>query len=175
MTATTDGAFYVIQLAPDLAPRRVKLGWALDAQKRLTSHRCAAPTARLVNQWPCHRNWEGAAIRAITAVGCRALSREAFDVGQLEQLLDDAEEFFRSHDALSPRVQVTRHDVAPGHPTSKYWTVKEAAHQLRTTEVTIRRWIKSGKLRGRMPRLPDPGVGSRPPAARVERAEPGTN
>jgi len=30
-------------------------------------------------------------------------------------------------------------------------TVKEAAQQLRTTEVTIRRWIKAGKLRGRMP------------------------
>jgi excisionase family DNA binding protein len=30
-------------------------------------------------------------------------------------------------------------------------TVKEAADRLRTTEVTIRRWIKAGKLRGRMP------------------------
>jgi excisionase family DNA binding protein len=30
-------------------------------------------------------------------------------------------------------------------------TVREAAHRLRTTEVTIRRWIKAGKLRGRMP------------------------
>jgi excisionase family DNA binding protein len=30
-------------------------------------------------------------------------------------------------------------------------TVKEAAERLRTTETTIRRWIKAGKLRGRMP------------------------
>jgi len=30
-------------------------------------------------------------------------------------------------------------------------TVKEAAGRLRTTETTIRRWIKAGKLRGRMP------------------------
>ena len=30
-------------------------------------------------------------------------------------------------------------------------TVREAADRLRTTDVTIRRWIKAGKLRGRMP------------------------
>ena len=30
-------------------------------------------------------------------------------------------------------------------------TVKEAAERLRTTETTIRRWIRAGKLRGRMP------------------------
>ncbi len=30
-------------------------------------------------------------------------------------------------------------------------TVREAADRLRTSEITIRRWIKAGKLVGRMP------------------------
>jgi hypothetical protein len=42
------GQFYVIQLAPDLAPGRVKLGWTTDVQRRVKVHRCAAPTAMVL-------------------------------------------------------------------------------------------------------------------------------
>jgi hypothetical protein len=70
-----DGFFYVIQLAPDVAPQRIKLGWALDAAKRLKEHRCAAPTAVLVQSWPCARQWEKHAITAATFDGCMPLSK----------------------------------------------------------------------------------------------------
>src|SRR3990170_171820 len=41
------GFFYVIQLIPELAPLRVKLGFANDMSDRMAQHRTSAPTATI--------------------------------------------------------------------------------------------------------------------------------
>ena len=64
------GIFYVIQLVPDLDPKRLKLGFAESIEQRLSQHRTAAPTARVLRAWPCKRSWEQTAIDALTTVGC---------------------------------------------------------------------------------------------------------
>ena len=38
-----DGYFYIVQVVPELEPRRVKLGWTYDVDSRLSAHRTAAP------------------------------------------------------------------------------------------------------------------------------------
>jgi DNA-binding XRE family transcriptional regulator len=101
----------VIQLVPDLAPRRVKLGWAVDVNRRLTLHRCSAPTARLVRSWACHREWESTAIRELSAEGCQRLSRESFDVADLDQFVERVEAFFRSNPASHPQPRTLRPGV----------------------------------------------------------------
>jgi putative transcriptional regulator len=97
----SEGSFYIIRLAPDIAPRRVKLGWAKDVGRRLAIHRCTAPTATVVQTWPCPREHEAAAIRAITAVGCRRLSREVFVCAGLRMLTRRADAFFAGETLLS--------------------------------------------------------------------------
>lgn len=88
------GFFYVIQLVPDLAPNRVKLGFASDIDARLQAHRTSAPTAELVKAWPCKRSWEIAAIASVTRVECQSLSNEAFDCDDLNSLVLRCDEFF---------------------------------------------------------------------------------
>jgi DNA-binding XRE family transcriptional regulator len=91
------GAFYLVQLAPDAAPQRVKFGWASDPSRRLLDHRCAAPTAQLVRSWPCLQEWEQKAIVAITTERCVRVSREVFDSEDLDDVIRRAEEYFANH------------------------------------------------------------------------------
>jgi hypothetical protein len=93
------GCFYVIQVVPDLAPNRVKLGFAGDVESRLSAHRTVAPTARLVKAWPCRRAWEAAAIASITRSGSKLLGGEVYDCDDLATLVTRVEAFF----ALMPR------------------------------------------------------------------------
>ena len=46
------GYFYLVQLVPEALPNRVKIGFADNVEKRLTEHRTAAPTAKLLEAWP---------------------------------------------------------------------------------------------------------------------------
>lgn len=87
------GSFYIIQLVPEALPDRVKLGFADNAEKRLTEHRTAAPTAKLLRAWPCKRSWEYAAMDAITREGCKLVLNEVYE-GDVQGFLDRAAEFF---------------------------------------------------------------------------------
>lgn len=73
------GSFYLIQLVPELRPNRVKVGFADNVDKRLTEHRTAAPTAKLLRAWPCKRSWENAAIDSITREGCKLVLNEVYE------------------------------------------------------------------------------------------------
>jgi hypothetical protein len=42
------GVFYIIQLVPELDPKRLKLGFAEEINQRLSQHRTAAPTAQVL-------------------------------------------------------------------------------------------------------------------------------
>lgn len=89
------GHFYVIQLVPDLDPKRLKLGFAEDVAARLAQHRTSAPTARVVKSWPCKRSWEGTVIDCLTTTDCRLILNEVFECEDLESLLQRADSLFK--------------------------------------------------------------------------------
>jgi hypothetical protein len=84
----------VIQLVPELAANRLKLGFASDVADRLQQHRTSAPTATVRKTWPCRKAWELTAIAALTVVGCRLILNEVFECDDLEQLLARGDAFF---------------------------------------------------------------------------------
>jgi hypothetical protein len=88
------GVFYVIQLVPDLAPKRLKLGFAESLEQRLSQHRTAAPTARVLRAWPCKRLWELTVIDALTREGCRLILNEVFECDDPDALLKRGDAFF---------------------------------------------------------------------------------
>jgi len=89
-----EGYFYIIQIVPELAPNRIKLGFAGDVQARLKSHYTLAPTAIIVKSWPCKRSWESIAITSITRTECNCIGGEVFECQDLSRLIDRADEFF---------------------------------------------------------------------------------
>jgi hypothetical protein len=92
---TEAGVFYVIQLVPELDPRRIKLGFAVDLNDRLTQHRTAAPTAKVLKSWPCKRAWEVTVMDYLSSMGCRHILNEVFECDDLDSLLKGGEELFR--------------------------------------------------------------------------------
>jgi hypothetical protein len=88
------GVFYVIQLVPDLAPRRLKLGFAESLDQRLAQHRTAAPTAKVLMAWPCKRAWELTAMDALTRKTCSLVMNEVFDCSDVDGLLQAGSHFF---------------------------------------------------------------------------------
>lgn len=88
------GVLYLIRLAPDLAPNRVKVGFAAVLEQRLRDHRCAAPTCEIEKVWPCNRSWEPAALAVVAAVADRQLSPEAFDVHSVDETVARLDRFF---------------------------------------------------------------------------------
>jgi hypothetical protein len=88
------GVFYVIQLVPDLDPKRLKLGFAESIEQRLSQHRTAAPTARVLRAWPCKSLWEQTAIDALTTVGCRLILNEVFECDEPDALVKRGDAFF---------------------------------------------------------------------------------
>jgi hypothetical protein len=88
------GQFYVIRLIPDLAPQRIKLGFASSVSTRLAAHRTAAPTAELVKSWPCRRTWEISARDAAVIRGCAQIGPEVFDCADVAALVGRCDAFF---------------------------------------------------------------------------------
>jgi len=89
-----NGCFYVIQLVPELDPRRIKLGFAIDLPDRLAQHKTAAPTAKVAKSWPCKRSWELTAMDCLSGVHCRHILNEVFECDNLDVLLKRGDEFF---------------------------------------------------------------------------------
>lgn len=104
-----DGFFYAIQLTPDLKPGRIKLGFAARVDERLQQHRTAAPTAIVLQTWPCRRAWERAAIDAATRGGCQAVGVEVFDFEDTGDLIASADAFFAAMPAPSDSVPLSPH------------------------------------------------------------------
>ena len=87
------GAYYVIQLVPDLDARRVKLGFSPDPAGHVTILRAGAPTARLLRAWPCRPAWAPAAHDCL-AGDCRPITDGVFDCDELDQCVARGETFF---------------------------------------------------------------------------------
>jgi hypothetical protein len=87
------GFFYVIQLVPEAIPNRVKIGFTDNIDQRLTEHRTAAPTARLIKSWRCKRCWDQAAMDAITREGCSLVLNEVYE-GEPDGFVQRGDAFF---------------------------------------------------------------------------------
>jgi len=88
------GVFYVIQLVPELDPRRVKLGFAIDLNDRLVQHRTAAPTAKVLKSWACKRSWEATVMDCLASRDCRHILNEVFECENLESLVNRGDDLF---------------------------------------------------------------------------------
>src|SRR6266702_1959866 len=88
------GTFYLVQIIPDVDQRRVKLGYAMDAERRLSAYRTVSPTATIVHAWPCSVSWERAAIASLTAEGCTLLGGEVYLCEDIDRLVQRGDTFF---------------------------------------------------------------------------------
>ncbi len=118
------GVFYVIQLVPDLDPKRLKLGFAESLDQRLSQHRTAAPTARVLHAWPCKRSWELTVMDALTCKGCRLILNEVFECDEPESLIRRGDALF----AILPAPEV-RAPLASTSPLNSVEYDREAAEQ----------------------------------------------
>jgi len=94
LVESENGCFYVIQLVPELDPRRIKLGFAIDLPDRLAQHRTAAPTAKVVKSWPCKRAWELTTMDCLSLAHCQHILNEVFECDDLDALLKKGDDFF---------------------------------------------------------------------------------
>ncbi|WP_139555998.1 hypothetical protein [Methylotetracoccus oryzae] len=88
------GFFYVIQLIPELDPKRLKLGFAESIDQRLSQHRTAAPTAKVLKAWPSRRSWELTAMDSLTRIDCSRILNEVFECDNPQALVDRGDAFF---------------------------------------------------------------------------------
>ena len=92
---TEVGVFYVIQLVPELDPRRLKFGFADNIQTRLAQHRTSAPTAKLLKTWPCRRSWEGTLIDCLAGAGCKLILNEVYEMDDVAKVVERADAIFK--------------------------------------------------------------------------------
>jgi hypothetical protein len=91
---TEAGVFYVIQLVPELDPKRIKLGFAIDLNDRLLQHKTAAPTAKVLKSWPSKRSWEGTVMDCLASQDCRHILNEVFECENIENLIKRGDDLF---------------------------------------------------------------------------------
>lgn len=118
------GVFYVIQLVPDLDPKRLKLGFAEGLEQRLSQHRTAAPTARVLRAWPCKRVWERTAMDALTRQECRLILNEVFECDEPDALVERGNAFFGMLPAPDARAP-----LASASPLNSHGDDHKAAEQ----------------------------------------------
>lgn len=94
VSASDRGFFYIIQLVPELDPKRLKLGFAENVETGLSQHKTAAPTATVLKSWPCKRVWEKTVIDALTVRHCRLVANEVFECDSHENLVVLADNIF---------------------------------------------------------------------------------
>jgi hypothetical protein len=88
------GSFYIVQTVPDIDPLRIKLGHALDVERRLSSYHTLSPTAKVVKDWPCRMAWEQAAMDSITAKSCKWVGGEVYSCSSIEEVIQRGDAFF---------------------------------------------------------------------------------
>jgi len=103
------GTFYVIQLIPEFDPKRIKLGFAIDLNDRLAQHRTAAPTAKVLQSWPCKRSWEVTVTDCLSSVACRHILNEVFECNNLDDLVRRGDELFRILPDPKRRAELSEH------------------------------------------------------------------
>lgn len=88
------GYFYAMRLMPDVAPNRIKLGFASTLQTRLDAHRTTCPRLEVVKTWPCQKVYEPAAIAAAVNGTSDLYGGEVYDVKSVDALVERLDLFF---------------------------------------------------------------------------------
>jgi len=129
--ATEVGFFYVIQLVPELDPRRLKFGFADDIQTRLAQHRTSAPTTKLVKMWPCRRSWERTLIDCLAGAGCKLILNEVYECDDVAKVVERADAILGLLPSPEERPQLS--DSSPhrsdGPPSASFRDSREAVHK----------------------------------------------
>lgn len=112
------GVFYVIQLVPELDPKRIKLGFANDLNDRLAQHRTAAPTAKVLHSWPCRRSWESTVMDCLASAHCRQILNEVFDCDELDTLIERGNALFGLLPDPNCRPELSQHSPHRGEGPS---------------------------------------------------------
>lgn len=102
------GYFYLIQLVPEALPYRVKIGYTDNLEQRLTDHRTAAPTSRLIKSWVCKRAWDLAAMDSITRENCKHVLNEVYE-GSIEGFIERGDMFFNNMPNSNEAIILSEH------------------------------------------------------------------
>lgn len=103
------GFFYVIQLVPEFDANRLKLGFANDLNDRLSQHRTAAPTAKILKSWPCKRSWEKTIMDCLSYKICRHILNEVFECKNREELIERGNNLFSILPDIKWRIELSVH------------------------------------------------------------------
>ena len=102
------GYFYLIQLIPEALPNRVKIGYTDNMEQRLSDHRTAAPTCKLLKSWECKRSWDQAAMDSITKENCAKVLNEVYE-GDVDGFVQRGDNFFNNMPNSSNEVIFSEH------------------------------------------------------------------
>jgi hypothetical protein len=102
LTEPAVGVFYIVQLVPDLAKKRIKVGFTGNLDKCLQHYRITSPTAVVLKSWQCKRMWKQAVIDGLVSAKYRVFSREVFECDSIKKLLRRGDAFF----ALLPKIVI---------------------------------------------------------------------
>lgn len=91
--ASMSGYFYIIQLEPELDPRRLKLGFAASVDDRIRKHMTSAPFSKVLAKWPCRLIWEKTVIDCLTG-NSEKIYTEVFRVQDVNMTIQTAAAFF---------------------------------------------------------------------------------
>ena len=109
------GYFYLIQLVPEALPNRVKIGYTDNLEQRISEHRTAAPTCKLVKSWECKRSWDQAVMDSITREDCDHVLNEVYE-GNIESFIRRGDEFFENMPTSNSEISLSEH--SPIHDTN---------------------------------------------------------
>lgn len=149
------GHFYVVQLVPDLALNRIKLGWAADPAARFDAIRHSAPTARLVRTWSAEHSWQRKVITA--AKPGRQLGHGVFDSEDVNAVVERIDAFFNARELSGVTPDVSDHPGAGAFRLPNLQSIRrrnflsqaELARASGVTKLTISR-IEHVGIRARM-------------------------
>lgn len=88
------GWFYVVQVAPELKPERIKFGFTKKPVERLNTHRISSPTATILKMYPCVFADETLCISSVINPNCHRLTAEAYDVDDLNRVIAACDRYF---------------------------------------------------------------------------------
>ena len=88
-----NGYVYVVCMDPEARANRVKIGFTVSLEGRMSDYRIANPQAELLVSWAARRTWEVAARDCLT-VEAQHVAGEVYDCGDLGDLLKRGDTFF---------------------------------------------------------------------------------
>jgi hypothetical protein len=75
---------YLVQLLPELEPRRLKVGYSQDVGDRLRIYRCSCPSAQVIAVGEGDRGIEGTVLRGFV-VNFKRIGGEVFWVNDVDE------------------------------------------------------------------------------------------